>query len=63
MHLGPDHLIEAAQVAFSDQISADRAEDVADDIDRRFAERLPLVPHVFPDPTQAPSDSRPAAPR
>jgi divalent metal cation (Fe/Co/Zn/Cd) transporter len=43
MHLGPDHLIVAARVAFSDEISADRAEDVADDIDRRLASRLPLV--------------------
>jgi cation diffusion facilitator family transporter len=63
MYLGPDHLIVAARVAFSDHISADRAEDVADDIDRRLAGRLPLVPHVFLDPTQARSGSRPAAPR
>jgi cation diffusion facilitator family transporter len=60
MHLGPEHLIVAAQVAFSDDISADRAEDVADDIDRRLSDRLPLVPHVFLDPTQTPSGSRPA---
>ena len=53
MHVGPDHLIVAARVAFSDEISADRAEDVADDVDRRLADRLPLVPHVFLDPTQA----------
>jgi cation diffusion facilitator family transporter len=53
MHLGPDHLIIAAQLAYSDEISADRAEDVADDIDRRLAGRLALVPHVFLDPTQA----------
>jgi cation diffusion facilitator family transporter len=52
MYLGPDHLIVAAKVAFSDDISADRAEDVADDIDKRLADRLPLVPHVFLDPTQ-----------
>jgi len=45
----------AAQVAFSDEISADRAEDVADDIDRRLTGRLQPVPHVFLDPTQAPS--------
>jgi cation diffusion facilitator family transporter len=53
MYLGPEHLIVAARVAFSDGISADRAEDVADDIDKRLAERLTLVPHVFLDPTQA----------
>jgi cation diffusion facilitator family transporter len=55
MHVGPDHLIVAARVAFSDEISADRAEDVADDVDRRLADRLPLVSHVFLDPTQAPA--------
>jgi divalent metal cation (Fe/Co/Zn/Cd) transporter len=60
MHLGPEHLIVAAEVAFSDDISADRAEDVADDIDRRLSERLSLVPHVFLDPTQTSSGSRPA---
>jgi len=60
MHLGPERLIVAAQVAFSDDISADRAEDVADDIDRRLSDRLPLVPHVFLDPTQTPSGSRTA---
>ena len=57
---GPEHLIVAARVAFSDDISADRAEDVADDIDQRLADRLPLVPHVFLDPTQTPSGPRPA---
>ena len=56
MHIGPDHLIVAARVAFSDDISADRAEDVADDVDRRLADRLALIPHVFLDPTQASSD-------
>jgi cation diffusion facilitator family transporter len=53
MHLGPDHLIVAARVAFDDEISADRAEDVADEIDRRLVGRLPQVSHVFLDPTQA----------
>jgi cation diffusion facilitator family transporter len=53
MYLGPEHLIVAARVAFSDEISADRAEDVADEIDKRLAGRLTLVPHVFLDPTQA----------
>jgi cation diffusion facilitator family transporter len=63
MYLGPEHLIVAARVAFSDDISADRAEDVADDIDKRLADRLPLVPHVFLDPTQAPSAEAPSATR
>ena len=53
MRLGPDHLIVAARVAFDDDLSADRAEDLADDIDRRLAERLAVVPRVFVDPTQA----------
>jgi cation diffusion facilitator family transporter len=52
MYLGPEHLIVAARVAFSDDISADRAEDAAGDIDKRLADRLPMVPHVFLDPTQ-----------
>jgi divalent metal cation (Fe/Co/Zn/Cd) transporter len=63
LHVGPDHLIVAARVAFSDEISADRAEDVADDVDRRLTDRLALIPHVFLDPTQASSASRPAAQR
>jgi divalent metal cation (Fe/Co/Zn/Cd) transporter len=53
MHLGPDQLIAAARVAFDDEISADRAEDAADEIDQRLAGRLPQVSHVFLDPTQA----------
>jgi cation diffusion facilitator family transporter len=60
MYLGPEHLIVAARVAFSDGISADRAEDVADHIDKRLAELLPVTPHVFIDPTQA-SPTRPGA--
>jgi cation diffusion facilitator family transporter len=63
MYLGPDHLMVAAKVAFDDDISADRAEDVADEVDRRLVERLTLVPHVFLDPTQTPSGSRPSASR
>jgi cation diffusion facilitator family transporter len=62
MHIGPDHLIVAARVAFDDRISADQAEDVADEVDRRLVGRLPLVPHVFLDPTQAPSGSQLASP-
>jgi divalent metal cation (Fe/Co/Zn/Cd) transporter len=53
MYLGPEHLIVAAKVAFSDEISADRAEDLADHIDKRLADLLPVTPHVFMDPTQA----------
>jgi hypothetical protein len=35
---------------------APRAEDVADEVDRRLTSRLSLVPHVFLDPTQAPAE-------
>jgi len=42
----------AARVAFSDGISADRAEDIADGIDNRLADLLSVAPHVFIDPTQ-----------
>ncbi len=52
MHLGPENVIVAAEVAFSDGISADRVEDIAGDIDRRLRSRLPVTPHVFLDPTQ-----------
>ncbi|MEV5831738.1 cation diffusion facilitator family transporter [Spirillospora sp. NPDC052242] len=54
MHFGPEELLVAAKVHFSDHISADEAEDVAGAIDRRLRERYPLVRHVFLDPTQAP---------
>jgi cation diffusion facilitator family transporter len=52
MQLGPEALIVAAKVAFTDDISADDAEDLAGEIDRRLRERLPIVRHVFLDPTQ-----------
>lgn len=55
MHLGPDHLIVGARVALNDEVGADRVEDLADDIDRRLSERLPMTPHVFIDPTQTQS--------
>jgi cation diffusion facilitator family transporter len=58
MYLGPEHLMVAAKVAFSDEISADRAEDVADHIDKRLADVLPVTPHVFLDPTQASAKTR-----
>jgi cation diffusion facilitator family transporter len=53
LRLGPDQVVIAARVAFSDRLSADQAEDVADAIDRRLSERLPVAVHVFLDPTQA----------
>jgi cation diffusion facilitator family transporter len=53
MQLGPDHVLVAARVDFSGDISADRAENLADEIDRRLAGRLSVVPHVFIDPTSS----------
>jgi cation diffusion facilitator family transporter len=52
MHVGPDSLIVAARVALNDELGADEAEDLADEVDSRLSERLPLQPHVFIDPTQ-----------
>ncbi|HET9893884.1 MAG TPA: cation diffusion facilitator family transporter [Streptosporangiaceae bacterium] len=52
MHLGPDHLIVAARVWLADHLGADDVEDLADRLDRRLAEILPQIPHVFVDPTQ-----------
>ena len=54
MHMGPDAIIIAARVALDDDLGADQTEDLADEIDRRLAEKLPLQSHVFIDPTQAP---------
>jgi cation diffusion facilitator family transporter len=51
MHLGPDSLIVAARVALNDELSAGEAENLADEIDRRLTEKLPVAPHVFVDPT------------
>ncbi len=52
MHVGPDSIIVAARVALADGSNSDQVEDLADDIDRRLAERLPVTPYVFIDPTQ-----------
>jgi cation diffusion facilitator family transporter len=52
MHMGPDSIIVAARVALNDEMGADQAEDLADEIDRRLSERLPMRPNVFIDPTQ-----------
>ena len=52
MHVGPDSLIVAARVALNDESSAGQVEDLADDIDHRLSERLPVTPYVFIDPTQ-----------
>jgi cation diffusion facilitator family transporter len=62
MHLGPDSIIVAAQVDLADSASADQVEQLADDIDRRLSERLPLTPHVFIDPTPTPAPAPAPAP-
>jgi cation diffusion facilitator family transporter len=51
MHLGPDQMIIAARVSFTDGLSSDDMEDLSDQIDRRLAEKLPQDAHVFIDPT------------
>jgi cation diffusion facilitator family transporter len=58
MHLGPESIIVAAKVDLGDSVSADQVEELADDIDRRLSERLPVTPHVFMDPTPTPAASR-----
>ena len=53
MHMGPDSLIVGARVTLKDELGANEAEDLADELDRRLSEKLPLQPHVFIDPTQS----------
>ena len=61
MHMGPDSLIVAARVALKDELGADDAENLADEVDRRLSEKLPLQLNVFIDPTQT-SRTRQAPP-
>lgn len=63
MHMGPDSLIVAARVALNDELGAAQAEDLADEVDSRLSERLPLQLHVFVDPTQTPQAPPPTAVR
>jgi cation diffusion facilitator family transporter len=58
MHMGPDSLIVAARVALNDDLDADQTEDLADEVDSKLTSKLPLLPHVFIDPTQAPRPPR-----
>jgi cation diffusion facilitator family transporter len=51
MHVGPDSIIVAARVDLSDTARGDQVENLAEDIDRRLADRLPVSAHVFVDPT------------
>jgi divalent metal cation (Fe/Co/Zn/Cd) transporter len=63
MHMGPDSLIVAARVALNDEMGADQAEDLADEIDSRLSEKLPLQLNVFIDPTQTRQTHQPGAGR
>jgi divalent metal cation (Fe/Co/Zn/Cd) transporter len=63
MHMGPDNLIVAARVALNDEMGADQTEDLADEIDRRLSEKLPLQLNVFIDPTQTRQTRQPGAAR
>jgi cation diffusion facilitator family transporter len=63
MHMGPDSIIVGARVALADELGADQAEDLADEIDRRLSEKLPVQSHVFIDPTQTRQTPPPAAAR
>jgi cation diffusion facilitator family transporter len=58
MQIGPEHLIVAARVAFSDEIGADAVEELSERIDQRLSRRLSATPHVFIDPTDITSGSR-----
>jgi cation diffusion facilitator family transporter len=58
MYMGPDRLIVAARVAFSDDIGAGTVEDLAERIDRELSDQLTATPHVFIDPTDTASGSR-----
>jgi cation diffusion facilitator family transporter len=63
MYMGPDRLIVAARVAFSDRIDAGAVEDLAERIDRELSGELSATPHVFIDPTDTRSGSRGAGRR
>jgi cation diffusion facilitator family transporter len=52
MHLGPEHLIVGARIDLDDSLSAGDTEALADRIDSRLAQVLPVSPHVFLDPTR-----------
>jgi len=52
MHMGPESLIVGARIALNDELVADQAEDLADEVDSRLSGKLPFQLHVFIDPTQ-----------
>ena len=58
MRLGPDHLLVAAKVDFSGDITGDEVEDLVSTIDGQLAGRLSVTPHVFIDPTRKAGEDR-----
>ena len=52
MHVGPGQPDRRGPGGADDDSSAGQVEDLADDIDHRLSERLPVTPYVFIDPTQ-----------
>jgi cation diffusion facilitator family transporter len=63
MYMGPDSLIVAARVALNDELRADDTEDLADEVDHKLSEKLPLRLNVFIDPTQTRQAPPPATAR
>jgi len=63
MYMGPDSLIVAARVALNDELRADETEDLADEVDHKLSEKLPLRLNVFIDPTQTRQAPPPATAR
>ena len=63
MYMGPDSLIVAARVALNDELRADDKEDLADEVDHKLSEKLPLRLNVFIDPTQTRQAPPPATAR
>ena len=57
MHMGPDNLIVAARVALNDEMGADQAEDLADEIDQQAVGKASAaagrVHRPYPDPPDA----------
>jgi cation diffusion facilitator family transporter len=57
--LGPDEILVAAKVDFTDQASAVDVENAAEQVEQRLARRIPAVRQVFLDPTANARDRSP----
>ena len=51
MYMGPESLLVAARVDLADDLTADRIEALADEVERDLKEAVPAVDQVFLDPT------------